>query len=310
MAKKQEAKPSVFGKLITVILVLGILGFVSLMMVSLVAIVFMEDISESGNIALITLTGPITVEGGNGAFGGDGVSSTEIIKLLKKVEEKSEVRGVILEINSPGGSAVASAEIAHAVANLNKTTVAVIREVGASGAYWIASSADIVFAHELSMTGSIGVIGSYIEFAGFMDRYNLTYQRLVAGKYKDTGTPFRELQQEERELFQEKLDAMHDVFIREVAQHRGLTEAHIRDLATGFVYLGSEAKAEGLIDEFGGREEAIRYIEQLHGIKGEVGEYKPKRTLGDLLSELYFDKGYAVGRGIGDSMLSQNGIRT
>jgi len=307
MAKKKIETQTTpwWRKLLKVVTVLFLLSMFSVFLLSLVSLFLIDDFSESGNVALIKIKGPIMGDKSRGALATDGTSSAEIVKLLKKVGKKDSVKAVIIEINSPGGSAVASAEIADAVTKLNKPTVAVIREVGASGAYWVASATDKIFAHRLSMTGSIGVISSYIEYAGFLNRYNFTYQRLVAGKYKDAGSPFKPLTDEERNLFQEKLDSLHEVFIEEVALNRDLSKEHVRELATGFIFLGSEAKAEGLVDELGGRDEAIAYLEKELGIEVEIGEYKTKTTWGDILSDLQFSRGYSVGRGIGDSFLAE-----
>ena len=87
------------------------------------------------------------------------------------MEENKDIKAIVLEINSPGGSAVASDEIASAVKKSNKPTVAVIREAGASGGYWIASSTDHIIANRMSITGSIGVISSYLEFSGLIEKY-------------------------------------------------------------------------------------------------------------------------------------------
>jgi len=137
-----------------------------------------------GNVALISVEGIIM--GGGSSFGQEIVSSKTIVDFLKDAEEKSRVEAVVLEINSPGGSAVASDEIASQIKKMEKPVVVVIREVGASGGYWVASAADYVIANRMSITGSIGVISSYLEFSGLMERYGVSYERLVAGEYKDT----------------------------------------------------------------------------------------------------------------------------
>src|SRR3990172_9614359 len=148
-----------------------------------------------GNVAIIRIYGPILTTDG-GLLSGEVTKSDDILKFIKKANESDEIKAVVFEINSPGGSAVASDEIGRAIKEMNKTTVAWIREVGASGGYWIASSTDHIIANRMSITGSIGVIGSYLEFSGLLNRYNVTYQRMVSGKYKDMGSPFKELSDE------------------------------------------------------------------------------------------------------------------
>ncbi|MBI3883795.1 MAG: signal peptide peptidase SppA [Sphingobacteriales bacterium] len=179
---------------------------------------------------------------------------------------------MLFEINSPGGSAVASEEIANAVKKANKTTVAWIREIGTSGAYWVASSSGHIVANRVSITGSIGVIASYLEFPGLLEHYNITYQRLVSGKYKDIGSPFKEMTPEEKAIFQQNLDTIRDYFVSEVAKNREMSKKDVDKIANGVFYLGAQAKELGLIDELGGKDEAINYIEKKDGIKAEINK--------------------------------------
>ena len=167
------------------------------------------------------------------------------------------IKAILFEINSPGGTAVASEEIVNAVKKSKKYKVAWIRDQGASGAYWIASAADKIVASPLSITGSIGVLGSYLEFSGLLTRYNITYERMVGGKYKDLGTPYRELTDEERILFQRSIDELHDYFMQDVAKNRDIPENKIREIATGMFYTGKQAKELNLVDVLGGKEEAL-----------------------------------------------------
>lgn len=299
MAKKRN----IWKILSTISIVISLLFF-AFILLGFISLLFVGDVQESGNIAVVRITGPIVSDRQPGAFA-TGTSSYEIMKLLKTAEEDDDIKAIIVEINSPGGSAVASAEIGDKIKKIEKPTVAVIRELGASGGYWIASAADKIYAHELSVTGSIGVIGSYVEIAGLLDKYNLTYQRFVSGKYKDAGSSLKELNEDEREMIQQVLDQIYDAFVLEVSENRGLPQEKVRDLADGFIMLGSEAKKQGLIDEFGGREEAISYLEKKLGIEQDVAVYKSKTTLGDIFSGVQAEKGYSIGRGIGDSIVSK-----
>lgn len=267
-----------------------------------------DGIVHDGNVAVIAINGPIISDSSVAGFGFQGTTATDTLKLIKRAEENKDIEAIIFEINSPGGTAVGSAEIANAVRDSNKTTVAVIREVGASGAFWIASATDRVYAHELSITGSIGVISSYLEFAGLLDQYNVTYRRLVSGKYKDIGSPFKEMTAEEQALFQDRIDRIHDVFIREVANNRKLPEEVVREDADGFVFLGEDAVKKGFVDELGGMKEAKAYLEESKGISVKAVSYKPKKGLLAAFSQVISDPFYKVGVGIGDSFkVSGNG---
>lgn len=274
------------------------------------------EINEGANVALISINGPIVVGDHESAFSGDYVTSTEIIELIEKAKEDGTIKAIIFEINSPGGSAVASDEIGQAIKELrettNKTTVSWIREVGASGAYWVASNTDYIVANRMSMTGSIGVIASYLEFSGLLDKYNITYERLVAGKYKDMGTPFKEMSEEEKDIFTEELKQIHEYFIDEVANNRKLTKIQVKQFADGRVFLGEKAKQLGLIDEIGGKKEALKYIENKLNITAEIVEYKQPVSLFQLLTKLMSEQGFNMGKGLGTALTETNekGVRT
>lgn len=284
------------------LIILVIIGFFSLTFATFMAI-FLNGVSPPGNIAVIPVSGIIMGEK-SGPFSSGIVSSKTVVKLIKKADKKSEVKALIIEINSPGGSAVASAEIANAITKVKKPVVAVIREAGASGGYWIASATDKIYANELSITGSIGVISSYLEFADFIDRYNITYRRLVAGENKDIGNPFAKLTQKKEELLQIKLDKIHAIFIKTVAKNRNLSEEKVKEIADGFFMLGIEALEIGLIDEIGDRDSAIKYLEEKLNITAKTAEYKKDKTLGEILMGASSGFSYSIGQGIGDSIKS------
>jgi protease-4 len=292
---------------ITVVIVLFFLGFISFIS-SIIIGFFLSDtsgIATEGNVAHISIQGPIMATSDDGIFASDITESEEIVKFIEEADKNPEIKAILIEINSPGGSAVASAEIAEALLKTNKTTVAWIREAGASGAYWIASSTDHIVAHPLSITGSIGVIASYLDFAQFINRYNVTYQRLVAGKYKDMGTPFRHLTDEEEDIFQQSLDSMHDYFIEAVANNRGLDEEEVRKAATGQFYIGKDAKEIGLVDELGGKAEAIAYIEKTENITATLAKYEKPKTLAELLTEMTARQSFFIGEGIASGLAKQ-----
>ncbi len=214
-----------------------------------------------GNVALIPIVGEITVDGA-ASLGSRTVSSEDIVAFITEADANPQVQALVLEINSPGGSAVASDEIAAAIKKTEKPVIALIREVGASGGYWVASTADYIVANRMSITGSIGVISSYLEFSGLMEKYGVGYQRLVAGERKDLGTPFRELSVEERQLLEKKLGKIHDFFIDEIAENRELPKEKVKEIATGEFFLGVEALQLGLVDELGNLDAVEAYLQQ------------------------------------------------
>jgi len=292
-------------KWIFVVILLAALFFLSSIIASIVSTFGgIELESADANTAVIPIKGLILVDESK-MFGQDIVSSTEVVASIEKADKSPNIKAMILDINSPGGSAVASEEIAHAVKKTNKTTVALIREVGASGGYWIATAADHIVASRISVTGSIGVLGSYPQIAGLLNEHNITYQRLVSGKYKDMGSPLKELTNEERAIIQSQLDLIHDYFIESVAENRKLEKKTIKKLATGQIYLGLKAIELGLIDELGGKDETIQYIENKLNITVEMAEFKEKKTILDLFSEVFNEKSFYVGQGIGSAFLDR-----
>ena len=293
-----------WGYSIFVLLALAIAGFFAVGILSLFAGIDSESLS--GNVALIPIEGVIIGSDDSSSIFENTATSQDIVELIEKADKNSNIKAIVLQINSPGGSAVASEEIANAARKTNKTTVAWIREVGASGGYWVASASDHIVASRMSVTGSIGVIGSYLEFPGLLERYNVTYQRLVSGEYKDIGTPFKEMTPEERAVFQKAIDSMRDYFVSEVAKNRNMPRKDVDKIANGLFYIGLEAKDLGLVDELGSKEEVIAFIEKKEGIKAELVEYKKETTLFDVLSEVMGKQSFFVGKGIGSAFLSRS----
>jgi len=287
---------------IVVLVTLLILGLFSVMIAGFIGLFFVgEEPVVSGNVAVIDIQGAISVTK-DGVLTSGVASSTDIVKLIEKADKDDRIKAMVFMIESPGGSAVASDEIATAIKSANKTTVAVIRDIGTSGAYWIASSTRHVIANRASFTGSIGVIASYIEIPGLLEHYNVTYRRLVAGKYKDMGSPLKELTPEEEEIFQQSLDELHEIFIQEVATNRNMSYDDVKKLATGEFFTGLKAKRLGLVDELGGKKEAKAYLEKALNTTVVLMPYKKPKTLFETLTTGVSEQAYVMGRGIGDSL--------
>ena len=227
------------------------------------------------------------------------VPAPTLVQLIEDADANPNVKGIILEINSPGGTVVASRMVADAVRFAEKPVTALIQEIGTSGAFWVASAADVIVADPLSITGSIGVISSYLEFSDLMKEYGVTYEQLMSGEYKDAGSPYRKLTPQEKALFQAKLDRIHAVFIEEVAKNRGLEEAEVRKAATGLFYLGEEALELRLVDYLGGKELAVNLTKDMAGIsEATLKEVRPTRGLTDILERLAARAFFALGQGL------------
>lgn len=254
----------------------GVLAAVLAVLIAIMAagLLFGEG---TGSVAVIPVNGMITAGDASGLLQSQVASSTRITRWLEDAGEDESIDAVLLEINSPGGSAVASDEIAQAVDALDKPVVAWIRESGASGAYWIASEADHVIANRMSITGSVGVIASYLSFGELLEEHNVTYQRLVAGRDKDIGSPYTPLSDRQEHLLQEKLDTIHTYFLDDVQANRNLTDEQRERIDSGIFYLGSEAQQHGLVDELGTRQEVHAHLQGLLGEEPTYRRYEPRR---------------------------------
>ena len=246
------------------------------------------DLISSGNVAVIPMHGIITVSKAGGLS--NGVTSDEVIKHLKKATENPNIKVIVLDINSPGGSGVAADEIGQYVKTINKTTVAVIRDMGTSAAYWVASATNKIYANKLSLVGSIGVIGSFLDFSEFINEHNISYQRYVTGEFKDMGSMFKKPTKAEEKLMQKIIDDMKDIFVNEVALNRNLDVKKVNEIANGQFYLGNEAKDLGLIDEIGTKENAFKFIENEFNITVQEVELKKKLSFSDYISEFRIGK--------------------
>ncbi len=300
--KQPPQKPFRWG---VALLIIGLLGILGIFFAAIIALTLSSSEFKEGNVAVISVTGVIATDESDSFGFEDAASSTEIVKLIEEADQNPAITAIVLDINSPGGSPVASAEIADALKHTNKTTVAWIRDIGTSGAYWVASASDHIIAHKASITGSIGVIASYLEFNEFIERYNITYRRLVSGEYKDIGSPFKEMSESEQRMFQKNLDALRDMFIEEVAQNRKLSKSEVSKIATGAFYLGREALSLGLVDELGGKYEVREYIEKKNNIKVEFVEYETEKGLLEILAGTMYRQSLGVGRGIGSMLVRE-----
>ncbi len=272
---------SVGKKVALLIAILGLL-FLSSFAVGLM-LLFASGTPEytQGNVAVIPIKGIIVTQAGSWA---DAVDPVFVRESIADANEDETIKAIVLEIDSPGGSPVASDEIAQALKRSEKPTVAFIREVGASGGYWIAANTDHIIANRMSITGSVGVTASYLEFAGTLRRYNATYQQITGGERKELGTPFKELEADEREIIQRKIDAIHEMFIEEVRTERNLSDAQVSLIRSGEFFIGTEALDLGLVDELGSFEELDAHLNATIGEEPQYVYYEKQLSFWDEFS--------------------------
>jgi protease-4 len=225
----------------------------------------------------------------------DGVilDADKIDTQIDKFGDDSSIKAIILHINSPGGGAAASQEIYNDVVRVrhdkHKLIVASIESVGASGAYYIASGCDKIYANQASVVGSVGVIMEWTNYGDLMKWAKLKPVVIHAGTLKDAGDPTRDMTPEEQAYFQSLVDNMYGQFVHDVAIGRHTTDATIRPLATGQVWTGQQAIPLGLIDKIGGFRVALMDTARAVNISGEPTIARPASDKKGLLAALSDD---------------------
>ena len=221
------------------------------------------------------------------------LSPETVNEQLRKFGEDSSVKAIILHINSPGGGAAASQEIYNEVLRVrkekNKKVVASVESVGASGAYYIASACDRIYANSASVVGSIGVIIEWTNYGELLRWAKLKNVTISRGELKSAGDPSRDLTPKEEAYFQSLVDNMYTQFIHDVAVGRHTTEDKIKPLATGQVWTGEQSLPLGLIDKVGGFRTALIDTAREVGISGEPSIVRPSKNKRGLLALLTDD---------------------
>ena len=222
----------------------------------------------------------------------DGVilSPQPVVGQLKKFADDSSIKAIILHVNSPGGGVAASEEIYREVKRIReekkKRIVVSIETVGASGAYYIASASNKIYADQGSVVGSIGVIAEWMNYGDLLKWAKLKSVVFKTGEFKDTGNPARELTPAEQAYLQSLIDNMFGQFIQAVADGRGMKFDDVKAIANGKVWTGKEALSMKLIDDTGDFEAVVNDTAKSVGISGEptlVHPEKDRRTVIDLL---------------------------
>ena len=218
------------------------------------------------------------------------LDADKIDKQLEKFGDEDSVKAIVLHIDSPGGGAAASQEIYHEVLHIrqdkHKKVVASVESMGASGAYYIASGCDKIYANPASVVGSIGVIMEWTNYGDLLKWAKLKNITISRGDLKDAGDPTRDLTPKEQAYFQSLVDNMYAQFIHDVATGRHTTDDKIQPLATGQVWTGEQAQPLGLIDGLGGYRVALIDTARSVGISGEPHVIRPGKEKRGLISML------------------------
>ena len=259
------------------------------------------------SVAIVYAEGDIVDgQGGAGSIGGDGLA-----RELRKLRTESSVQAVVLRVNSPGGSAIASEKIQRELALIRRTKPVVVSmgTVAASGGYWISTAASRVFAQPNTITGSIGVFSLVPNIKVLANKQGVTFDTVKTGRYADLLTLSRPRTEAELAVLQRGTDAIYAAFIDRVATARKLTPDSVRQIAEGRVWSGTDAMRIGLVDSIGGIDAAIKSAATLAKLTGDydVREYPRTKTTTELLSEMFENKPTPVASTALPSMLAGRG---
>ena len=216
------------------------------------------------------------------------LSSENIVRQIKKYRESPSVKGIVLRIESPGGGVSASQEIYEEVKKTRdggKPVVVSMGSVAASGGYYVSCGATKIVANPGTVTGSIGVISQFMNFNQLMGKVGVGTTTVKSGKFKDTGSPYREMTEEEKKYFQETIDDVYQQFLSVVETERKLSHDAAKKLADGRIFTGKKAYEVGLVDTLGTYEDAIALAAHLAKISGtpKLVKERKKERLSDIL---------------------------
>ncbi len=221
--------------------------------------------SEPPSVAVVYALGSTSLD--------SGMMARKLAKVIDAAAEAASVKAIVLRVDSPGGDAVAADYVAEAVKAARKRKPVIVSQgaVAGSGGYWVGMYGDSIVSSPFSLTGSIGVIGSWFYDNGLNEKLGITTDTIQIGKHADLGVGFlfprRNLTPEERQRFDSLINDMYGDFVRKAAEGRGKTEAEIEKVAQGRVWSGLEAREVGLVDEIGGLESAVALARERAGLK-------------------------------------------
>jgi protease IV len=238
------------------------------------------DFSTKDKIAVVYAEGTL-MDGENNEPG--EIYDGKYVQMLRKIRKDNSIKAVVLRINSPGGSVLASENILreiHLIKEAGKPVVTSMGDYAASGGYYIACNSDSIFAEPNTLTGSIGVFGMVPILQKTMkENLGITYDTVRTGRFSAFGTPFYDFSPEESKIIQDRVEWVYEDFLQKVATGRNKTRDQIHEIAQGRVWPGLKAKEIGLVDAIGGLDRALNAAAKLAGLeKYRTAEYPRTKT--------------------------------
>lgn len=220
-----------------------------------------------GRVGLVEVVGEIS-------------ESESVVDQIDRMQRDPNVKAVVIRLDSPGGGVAASQEIYDAVRRLRedgKPVVASMGGVAASGAYYVACAADSIVANPGTLTGSIGVIMSFPNTEELFRKVGVRFETIKTGKFKDVGSLWRPMTDEERSLLQEVLANVYDQFIDAIVDGRSMAREDVLPYADGRIFSGDQAEEYGFVDRLGSLEEAVNMAAEMAGISGRPSVVRKER---------------------------------
>lgn len=250
--------------------------------------------NASKRIARVEVDGVIQ-DTGESMFGTESYNHTEMMKQLEMIKKDDSIKGLLLVVNSPGGGVYESAEIhdkLEEIKHAGKKIYVSMKNVAASGGYYISTPADKIFASRETLTGSLGVIMESMNYKELADKYGVKFNVIKSGAHKDIMSPTKDMDASERKILQTLVDESYSQFVKVISDGRHMSKAEVKKLADGRVYSGLQGKNNGLVDELGLEEDALKALKKdIKSNNAEVIEFNPSDNI--FGSNLFAAKSYA-----------------
>ena len=227
----------------------------------------------------------ISIEGEIGAEMTNTYSRASIINQIKEAKSNSNVKAILLSVNTPGGGVYETAELYNELKNSGKDVYVSMKKQATSGGYYVSMAAKKIFANTETTTGSLGVIMSYVSAQKFLNDHGIKQETIRSGEQKAVGGLTEDLPESTRKIYQEQNKEAYDRFVKAIAQGRSMTEDEVRKLADGRTYTGTQAVENKLVDKIGTEEDLINFIKEDKKLSNpKVIELRPDKAAESLLS--------------------------
>lgn len=236
--------------------------------------------SWNNRIAVLNLEGVIQDLGDTGFVAPVGYNHKQFLRMIEEAGKDPLIDGIILQVNSPGGGVVESAEIHDKIIEVkekyDKPLYVSMGNMAASGGYYVSAPADKIVANAATLTGSIGVIMESINISELADNYGIDFNTIKSGEFKDIMSPSRPMTKQDKEILQTIIDEMYDEFVEVIANGRDMSIDRVKEIGDGRIYTGKQAQEIELVDELGNLEDTIAFMEEDYGLDdAQVVELEP-----------------------------------